>query len=141
MTVTCCECNKPRVVFSQYCLEEEVCKFVRDITSFLFYSCGGCLYYELPSNWSDEIKNNAPVVRQTLTCSAPVEFAYYSCQKFSNVCVHCGHCDCTVVEELKNSFRTVLPICDTCLRSGKEPVTGGSSSVKANTASKTPRTS
>ena len=26
MTVTCCECNKLRVVFSQYRLEEEVCK-------------------------------------------------------------------------------------------------------------------
>ena len=32
--------------------------------------------------------------------------------------------DCSVVEELKNAFKTVLPICQGC-RSTKEPVTRG----------------
>ena len=30
--------------------------------------------------------------------------SYYS-QKFPNVCAHCGHTECTVVDELKASFR------------------------------------
>ena len=36
--------------------------------------------------------------------------SYYSSQKFPNVCAHWGHTECTVVDELKASFRTVLQV-------------------------------
>ena len=64
------------------------------------------------------------VVRENLTSTTPVEFAYYSCEKFPAVCAHCGNKDCSVVVELKRSFRTVLPICKDCANS-KESVTRG----------------
>ena len=65
----------------------------------------------------------APILRQNMSCSMPVEFAYYSCRKFLDVCAHCGDKDCSV-EELKNAFKTFLPICQGC-KGTKEPVTRG----------------
>lgn len=138
MTVACCQCNKPRVVYSPLRLQQAVQKFVHDLAEFLQYSCGSPLYYELPENWSVELKQNSPIVRENMTCSTPVEFAYYSSHKFPDVCAHCGDRDCTIISELKHSFQTVLPICLQC-RSTKEPVTRGkfkhpSSSDKGSSA-------
>ena len=84
---------------------------------------------------------NAPIVQQNRSSLTPVEFAYYSCHKFSDICAHCGDKDCSVVEELKNAFKTVLPICQG-RRSTKEPVTRGkykhptSSNSKASASKK-----
>ena len=121
MIVICCQCNKPRVVYSPLRLQPEVERYVHDLADFIQYSCGSPLYYELPESWSLEMTQNA---RQNMTCSTAVEFSYYSCRKFPDVCAHCGDNDCCIVEELKNAFKTVLPICHGC-KTTKEPVTRG----------------
>ena len=142
MTVTCCQCEKPRVVYSQFRLQPGVDKYLLELAEFLMYTCGSPLFFELPESWPDEVKENAPVVRENKTCSSPVEFAYYSCQKFPDVCAHCADRDCSIVAELKHSFRTVLPTCTDCITAGKEPVTRGkykrpSQSVSQDSSKKT----
>ena len=47
MTVTCCQCEKPRVVYSQLRLHPGVDKCLSELADFLMYSCGSHLYYEL----------------------------------------------------------------------------------------------
>ena len=125
MTVTCSQCEKPRVVYSPLRLEPDVETFVLSMVEFLLYSCGSPLYFELPSSWPDPVKQNAPVIRENISCSSPIEFSYYSCQKFPDVCAHCANRNCSVNTDLKKSFRTVLPICQSCANSGIEPVTRG----------------
>ena len=129
-----------RVFPTPFATRSRVERYIHDLADFIQYSCGSPLYYELPESWSPEMTQNAPIVRQKMSCSTPVEFAYYSCRKFSDVCAHCGDKDCSVVE-LKNAFKTVLPICQGC-RSTKEPVTRGkykhptSSNSKASASKK-----
>ena len=77
--------NKPRVVYSPLCLQPEVERYIHDLADLIQYSCGSSLNYELPECWSLETTQNAPIVGQNMSCSTLIEFAYYSCWKFSDV--------------------------------------------------------
>ena len=65
------------------------------------------------------------VVREGITCSSPVEFAYYLCKRFKNVCAYCGNDDSSVNVTLKEQYQTVLPLCSDCESSGKKAITRG----------------
>ena len=53
---TAAQLSHPVSLVSQFNKPYVVCKFVRDKSDFLLYSCGGPLYYELPLNWPDKMK-------------------------------------------------------------------------------------
>ena len=114
-TVTCCECFKPRCVYSRYTLTSAQLEEISCLECETWYTCGS------PLSPSDD---PSFVVREGITCSSPVEFAYYSSKRFKNVCAHCGN-ECSVDTTLKDQYQTVLPLCSNCESNGKKAITRG----------------
>ena len=95
-------CSKPRVVYSPSQLSSSAIQFVEGVTKDYLYSCGS----KLPSVCETE---DLPVVREGINCNSLVEFVYYSSKKFKFVCALCGSDnDCTIDDDLKKEFQTVL---------------------------------
>ena len=118
-TVTCCMCSKLRVVYSPSQLSSSAIQFVEGVAKDYLYLCGS----NLPSVCETE---DLPVVREGINCNSPVDFAYYSSKKFKYVCALCGSDnDCTIDDDLKKEFQTVLPLCRDCVSSHKQPITRG----------------
>ena len=59
------------------------------------------------------------VVRPNLTCGMQVE--YYANGKIGrgDICSNCGSTDGEIVNELKKKYKTVLPICKSCIDDNK----------------------
>ena len=104
-TVTCWECFKPRCVYSRYVLTPAQLEEISCLECETWYTCGS------PLSPSDD---PSFVVREMITCSSAVEFSYYSCKRFKDVCAHCGNEECSIDTTLKNWYQTVLPICSDC---------------------------
>ena len=63
-------------------------------------------------------------VRPNLRCATQIEIPYYgSTIGRKDKCSHCGIHGCSANLELKERFKTVLPICDGCLKMEKLPFT------------------
>ena len=80
----------------------------------------GCLITPDISSLSGQV-----FTRLELSCQSPLEWAYYGATKTAvrkDACCHCGKVDATVDKELLKCYKTVLPICTSCLNAGKEPL-------------------
>ncbi len=122
-TISCDECQKQRCIYSQSVLTAGQHNLIADLKDSRLYSCGGLF----PNSSQFE---NAIVVRQALVCNSPTENQYYSATlvNFPPVCYHCGLGEESLVEndyiqELRQCYATVLPICFICLDDGKKPLT------------------
>jgi hypothetical protein len=115
----CIECRKPRVVYSYRKLTERLQYSLAVGISEWEYSCGSPLLP--PSN----PLYTSVMCRSSLTCETPVEIAYYrSGLGVPNICCYCcGESDDTNARELCKKFKTVLPICNDCINSGKNVIT------------------
>ena len=121
----CCECSKPRCVYSasKFSFDERVqVQWIKDEG---MYTCGISLFPD-----SHSLRHSI-VVREALKCSSLVESSYYSSPRvcFESCCVYCGTCDDLVddedMRETRKRFHTVRPICDPCKSNGKTLVTRG----------------
>ena len=74
--VSCWESFKLRCVYSKYLLSAPQLEEIECLECETWFVCGSPLS---PS------EDSAFVVRQGITCSSPVEFAYYACKRFKNV--------------------------------------------------------
>ena len=138
VTIQCCECLKPRVLYSQRKLKypEEV--LLQNLLCDVMYSCG--------SQLSDLVCDDTPpshrdllqrvFVLGNLTCSAQVETAYYSSQVFENICVHCGKPDGLVRGE---EAVDVVPTCELCFKHLPKVFKRKRSQVKTATCTKKSR--
>jgi hypothetical protein len=143
--VTCKDCGKPRMIYSPTApgrmvppivggvipTPEQVAQcqgmakeVLQEVSSLETYVCGASLL-DL-----DHSFHGVFIAQATLTCSDPVEPFYYTCPPSSrsgfsaNLCCFCALNEAlTLDEELKGLFRTVLPVCSTCIGKGaKIPV-------------------
>ena len=116
-SISCTECCKPRVVYSQYALtERQKVTILLSITE-SDYTCGAGI---LPINHAYTQK---VVVRKELTCADEVEIAYYSANLGrKDICSYCAIPEAIVDADLKKKYKTVLPICVEC-HTTKEPTT------------------
>ncbi|KAL3865743.1 hypothetical protein ACJMK2_043103 [Sinanodonta woodiana] len=61
------------------------------------------------------------VVRLQLSCAVHIEFPYYASNiGRPDICAHCGAVGAEKSQEMTGRFRTVLPVCQQCLASGKD---------------------
>ena len=109
--VTCWKCFKSRCVYSRYVLAPYQLKEIECLECETWYVCGSPL---------SPLDDATYIVREGISCSSPIEFAYYSCKRFKNICADCGSGNCSVNAELEQQYQTVLPI---CISSGKRPIT------------------
>lgn len=115
--VSCVECCKPRAIYSRHKLTDRQLLSVVLATSEFDYTCGSPL---LPP------QNNlykTVMCRSNMTCSFPVELQYYSSGLGRNdICCLCADEDAEVDQELKKTYKTVLPLCDNCKNQGKTSI-------------------
>ena len=93
----------------------------RNISSFE-YSCGSELF---PPEEKRKLAK-AMMVRSRLSCGDQVEVPYYGDNDIAgrkDLCSHCGASNAIKSAVLKQSFKTVLPMCDNCEKEGKESFT------------------
>ena len=91
MTMQCCECLKPRVIYTQHKLrmQDELClRLLADV----LYSFGSDLTAEGSSPVYKDLLGHV-FARANLTCADKVESSYYSSEVFEDVCIHCGNPD------------------------------------------------
>lgn len=112
-TIQCCECIKPRVLYSQRKLKFEEGMCFQGLLCDVMYSCGSHLgdlvCTDTPPLHGDLI--DRVFVLGNLTCSTQIETVYYSSQAFENVCVHCGGPDKLVRGE---EAVDIMPTCEAC---------------------------
>ena len=114
MTLQCCECIRPRVLYSQRKLKYYELSVLKEILSIVAYSCGSLLC-ELVSQETSSLHRELigrVFVKANLTCSDKVETAYYSSELFEDVCIHYGSASLISREEAVD----ILPTCDSCFR-------------------------
>ena len=83
-------------------------------------------HYALQINPPDTISKTAGTlcIRPLLQCAMKIEIPYYGSDVARvDKCYqsHCGGNNTVVSQELKQKFKTVLPMCKACLDNGKEP--------------------
>ena len=115
----CVECHKPRVIYSSRKLSQRQEVLLASSLSESDYTCGSYLFPP-----ADEISiTNSMSVKTQITCAAPIELAFYAAELGrKDLCALCAAENAHVSQELKKKFKTVLPICDQCLKTGKEPI-------------------
>lgn len=113
--VECIECRKPRVVYSKHRLTgRQKTSLAADLNESDF-TCGTVDVKE-PTFALD-------VKCRPLECATTVEICYYGASLGPvDICCHCGSSGAEVDQELKKSYKTVLPICDLCLGNGKQTI-------------------
>ena len=130
-TVTCVECQKPRVIFSNKKLSTRQEMLLAVTVSEYEYSCGSTLFPPSCHNLIKEL-----TINQYLSCQQPVEVSYYASDVGrKDLCCHCAGINAIVDPALKKQFKTVLPICDSCVADRKVAVTQrpfGKASKKRN---------
>ena len=114
--VRCVECRKPRVYYCKNKLSSrQLILLDRAVTEF-DYTCGAPL--SDPDDTKSVLKYVA--VRKNLSCSHPIELAYYSSSiGKADICCYCGEENAYRDLELKKKYKTVLPICQECELKGK----------------------
>lgn len=81
------------------------------------FTCGAPL---LPP---DHTMSRKLVLRSFITCALPVEIPYYGAQFGPiDICAFCGGDGADPKTEMKNKFKTVLPICIKCEDSGLKAI-------------------
>ena len=93
----------------------------RNISSFEF-SCGSELF---PPEEKRKLAK-AMVIRPRLSCGDQIEVPYYGDNDIvgrKDLCSHCGASNSAHSTILKTSFKTVLPVCDSCEQEGKKAFT------------------
>ena len=119
--IVCAECRKPRCVYSHSKPSATVLLAIKRIKESKVYTCGGSLFPEA-SPCLDTV-----VVREALVCNSPIEVQYYKSTlvSFPGICYYCGMgaetlIDDSEIQELRESYATVLPICFLCKSEGKK---------------------
>ncbi|KAL8593751.1 hypothetical protein ACOMHN_032357 [Nucella lapillus] len=71
-----------------------------------------------------ELLVNNLAIKTQITCANPIELSYYAADLGrKDLCAYCGTQDAYTDAELKQKFKTVLPMCDPCMQEGKLPIT------------------
>ena len=110
LTITCYECNKPRLIYSKNKVSANVTtKFKRTVKD-LLYICGtGVAELVGPENFKELF------IKENLKCSTPVESIYYSVG-YPSCCCHCGSTRKLI--NVSNEF----PMCGSCKRENKKAI-------------------
>jgi hypothetical protein len=118
MCMTCVECRKPRVIYGKHQLSEhQKISLVLEFSQY-DYTCGSPI---LPPEHN---LVNKVTVRPDLSCAQPMEIPYYSSNLGrKDLCGICGTEESLSPLELKQQFKTVLPICNSCTAQCKSPIT------------------
>ena len=119
-TLQCCECLKPRVLYSQRKLKLQEAQYLKDHLVGIVYSCGSLLselFGQETSPGQTEIVSRVSV-QANLACADQVETAYYSSGVFDDVCVHCGDPNDIIRGE---EAADILPTCGGCFNDKSKP--------------------
>ena len=118
-TIKCGECLKPRCIYSNAKLTRQEELELVTVKESNVYTCGASLFPR---------ESCGIVVREALVCTSLIESQYYSATlvHFPPVCYYCGLgeeslVDSEEIQELKQMYAIVLPICFVCLSDGKKP--------------------
>jgi hypothetical protein len=113
--VTCFECSRPRLLFSEKQLSSEEMQQLECAKEEYDYSCGGPVF---PAGHS---LGEVLFVRRDITCSKPISAQYYSAKKFPTICFNCLDDGEMAVEDADfvAQFSTFLPRCPACQREEK----------------------
>ena len=118
--VYCVECKKPRVIYSKNKLNHNQRMLLGKSISSFEYSCRAFLF---PPDTKSETAGTL-CIRYSLQCEMQIEVPYYgSGVGRADICSHCGGNNAVVSQELKQRFKTVLPMCKPWVNSGKEHFT------------------
>ena len=118
-TVTCTECQKPRVVYSNKKLSSRQEVLLAVTLSEYEYSCGSELF---PPNEASILQSLT--IKSHLSCNQPIEVAYYGSDVGrKDLCAYCASANAHKDAALTKKFKTVLPICEACIADGKDVVT------------------
>ena len=98
---------------------------IAEIQDSCLFTCGSFLFGPMSPYY------NTICVKESLTCSDPIELAYFSSKlvHFPPVCFWCGLHEDTLVRdgddyaELERNYQTVHAICMICQSEGKKPFT------------------
>ncbi|XP_053378441.1 uncharacterized protein LOC128548073 [Mercenaria mercenaria] len=115
-TVTCIECTKPRCVSAQKALNfRESRTLTRQLEKY-DYTCGALIAPE------GDVLHGKVFVRLQLSCSSPIELAYYATTMNvrKDVCSFCAAENAQKDPALVLKYRVVLPLCQACNTAGKE---------------------
>ncbi|XP_053389758.1 uncharacterized protein LOC128552728 [Mercenaria mercenaria] len=113
----CCECRKPRVIYSKHKLTERQMVQVSLQLSEFDYTCGS--YITTPANKL----HGVIYMRTQLSCIDPVELAFYSSEVArKDLCCFCATPEAEISSDLKKQYKTVLPICPECVAAGNKPI-------------------
>ena len=111
--VTCCECDKPRIIYSRSRLSQRDQFTLSLLLSEDKYTCGSQLIPQGHHMYRVQ-------ARLALTCGDTVEVPYYSCDLGrADICCHCAASGAERDPILRQQFKTVLPVCNDCLEKGK----------------------
>jgi hypothetical protein len=113
--IKCVECLKPRVIYGKLKLSGRQELQLAELLSEFNYSCGAPL---TPPGYSLHGKTT---VKLGINCSSPLEVAYYSSSQVlgpTDICYYCGKDGASFDIALKERFKSVLPVCGSCLEKG-----------------------
>ena len=100
-TITCKECEKPRLLYSPKKVRAEDLTCYRRAFQYVEYVCGSRI-----QNVDEKI---AVYARENLNCRSLIEIPYYSVKEYPIVCVYCGS-----KNNLMERNDKFLPQCDRC---------------------------
>lgn len=118
--ILCCECLKPRVVYSQRKLSIWDERALVHTVEGIFFTCGSSLQgleLEVQSGEDPSVATlfSQVFVRANLTCDMPVEVPYYSSEQFAMICTSCG---CNTDVQVEGQY----PLCGYCKGRGCKPI-------------------
>ena len=111
-TLTCTECDKPRLVLARKKPPTAVLRKFKRHTADLYFTCGTTVA-ELTGNDKEFVEHLQ--IKRNLTCQMPVEKLYYSAG-YEFCCCHCG------AKRKLITHISFYPICSSCKRNKKEQV-------------------
>ncbi|KAL3889845.1 hypothetical protein ACJMK2_002172 [Sinanodonta woodiana] len=113
-TVNCCECLKPRCIYTKTKLTARDQRALTHTLEKYDYTCGSVITPD------GDILQGKVFVRLQLSYAVHIEFPYYASNiGRPDICAHCGAIGAEKSQEMTGRFRTVLPVCQQCLASGK----------------------
>ena len=118
-TIPCIECRKPRIIYGMVRPSQRQKVALAMLFSEFDYTCGA------PLTPPDNPLHGKLVCRPSLSCSSPVETPFYGQNELTNpkdICAHCGIQGASVDMDLRKRYKTVLPICEDCISSGKTAI-------------------
>jgi len=109
--IDCIDCRKPRVIYSKTKLTDRQKMQLALLMSQYDYTCGS------PATPPTHTLHGKVLTRLTLTCESTIEIPYYSAEiGRKDVCCYCASEGATVDDNLKKQFKTVLPLCASCVQ-------------------------